>query len=407
MITNLIILLVLLVLSAFFSAAEVAFVSLTDAKVKSMVKRKLPRAKKIKKLLENPRRLLVTILIGNNIVNIASASLATIVASEMFQSAVLGITTGVMTLLILIFGEIIPKSYATNHNKKFAIFSSPVLGFLQFILWPFIIVFEWMTNLFAGKQKLESISEEELKIMAQTGAQQGTIEKEEKQMIERLFQFNDITAEDIMTPRVNMVYLEDEMKIEEAAKIIKKSVHTRFPVISETPDNIIGYVHSRDMLLAYMQDKEKASIKKLVIPILRVPQQMKIDDLLHEFQKKQVHIALVQDEFGGTEGITTLEDVLEELVGEITDEHDVEDNIIKRIDKNTILVSGDEQIRDINDFFNINLPGDPLDSIAEIILDKMGKAPRKNMVVDFDNVQCTIVEVKSKVIKKVMIEKRK
>jgi len=405
MTTNLIILLVLLVLSAFFSASEVAFVSLTNAKVETMVKRKVPRAKKIKKLKENPRRLLVAILIGNNIVNIASASLATMVASEMFQSAVLGITTGVMTLLILIFGEIIPKSYAANHNKSFAVLSSPILSVLVIIFWPFIVVLEWLANFFAGRQRPESISEEELKIMAHAGVKQGTIEKKERQMIERLFQFNDITAEDIMTPRVNMMYLEDTMTIEEAEDVIKSTPHTRFPVIKDTPDNIIGYVHSRDLLLAYIQDKENASIKNVVLPILRVPKQMRIDDLLQEFQKKQVHIALVQDELGGTEGITTLEDVLEELVGEITDEHDVEDDIIKRIDKNTIVVSGEEQLRDINDFLNVSIPGDPLDSIAEKLLEIIKKSPRKNMIVDLEKIKCTVVEVKNKVIKKVKIEK--
>ncbi|PLX26388.1 hypothetical protein C0581_04685 [Candidatus Parcubacteria bacterium] len=208
-----------------------------------------------------------------------------------------------------------------------------------------------------------------------------------------------------MTPRVNIEYLENTMTIEEAANTIKDNAHTRYPVIDETPDNIIGYVHARDVLLAFIQDREKKSIKNITNPILRIPQQMRIDDVLHEFQKKNTHITIVMDEFGGTEGIATLEDVLEELVGEIADEHDVEDNVIKRIDKNTIIASGDEQIRDINDFFNVQIPGEPLDTIAETVLNTLQKSPRKGMRAEIGNVTCSLEEVKKNVITKVRIAK--
>jgi len=406
MLTNLIILIILLILSAFFSATEVAFISLTDAKVSTMVKRRLPKAKLIRKLKSRPRRLLVAILIGNNVVNIAAASLATIVASDIFDSAVLGITTGVMTLLVLIFGEIIPKSYAANYPKKFAIFSAPILYAVQTVTLPAVVVFEVLTNLFAGKQKLEKVSEDELSAMVTAGKKQGTIEKDEAFMIHRLFKMNDINAEDIMTPRVQVESISDDISIEEAASMILKENHTRFPVSHDTIDNIVGLIHSRDILVAYNKDKESTAINKIIRPILKVPKQMLIDDLLREFQKKKTHMAVVLDEYGGTEGIVTLEDVLEELVGEIVDEHDVEDNIIKRVGKNIILASGDEQIRDINDFFNINLPGNPLDTIAEIILDEVKKAPRKNMEVEFENITCTVTEVKDEAITKVKVVKK-
>ena len=404
MITNIIILAILIALSAFFSASEVAYISLTEAKVDSMVKRKLPRAKLVKSLTGNSRRLLVTILIGNNIVNIASASLATIVASEFFESAVLGVTTGVMTLIVLVFGEILPKSYAANHPKKFAIFAARYIQFLSFIGRPVIVVFEWLTNMFAGEQTDERISEEELKAMAFASARQGAIEHGEGQMIQKLFQFNDITAEDIMTPRVDMMYLEDDMSVEDAVDVIKKNPFTRYPVVHETPDDVIGFIHSRDLLLAAAA-KKKTSLKKLMRPILHVPRQLPIDELLKEFQKKQTHMAVMTDEHGGTEGISTLEDVIEELVGEIADEHDVEDEVIKRIDKNTILVSGETPVRDINDFFNINLEGDPLDTIAEIMIVQTKKVPRKGMEVEFGDIVCKVESTKKKVIQTVVITK--
>ncbi len=405
MTTSIIILIILLALSAFFSAAEVAFVSLTDAKVETMVKRKLPRAKQIQKLKQNPRRLLVTILIGNNIVNIGSASFATVVAADLFASAVIGITTGVMTLLVLIFGEIIPKSYATNHNKKFAIFATPYLKLLQWITLPLVIIFEWLTNIFAGKHTQDNVSEEELKAMAIAAFKQGAIEEDEQAMIERLFKFNDITAEDIMTPRVKCIYLDAKMSIKDATKIVEKNPHTRFPVAEDSPDEIIGFAHSRDLLISYAHDAEQKSIKNIMHPILRVPKQMLIDDVLEEFQRSKTHIAVVMDEFGGTEGIITLEDVLEELVGEIADEHDIEDNIIKRIDKKTILVSGDEDIRDINDFLNVDIPGEDYDTIAQVILDNIKKAPRKNTKITLNNVEIKVESVKKRSIELVQIKK--
>ncbi len=405
MITNLIILVIFLLLSAFFSAAEVAFISLSDTKIDTMVKKGVKRAKKVQALKNNPRRLLVTILIGNNIVNIASASLATVVATGFFNSGAIGIATGIMTLLILIFGEIIPKSYAANHNKKFAIFSQPFLRGLQLILFPFVLIFEALTTMFAGKHAPEKISEEELRAMARAGAQQGTIEKGERAMIERLFLFNDITAEDIMTPRVQMAYIEDDVSIKDAAEYIKQHPHTRFPIVKDTPDNVTSFVHARDVLVSFLE-KKKSSLKNISHPILRVPKQLAIDDLLKEFQKAQVHLAVVLDEYGGTLGVVTLEDVLEELVGEITDEHDIEDNVMKRVDKHTIIVAGDENIRDINRFLNCNIPGDPYDTIAEIILDKTGKVPRKNTEVTLGNTTCTILLVKNRVISKVQVEKK-
>lgn len=399
------VLVIFLFLSAFFSAAEVAFLALSDAKVQSMAKRKLPRSKLIKKITKNRRQLLVTILIGNNIVNIASSSLATVVMANFFDSAVIGITTGVMTLLILIFGEIVPKSYANNHPKKFAIFSVRFLRLFQWITYPLVIVFEWITNLVAGKQVDERVSEEELRAIATASAKQGAIEKEEGKMIERLFAFNDISAEDIMTPRVHVVSIEDTDSIEEATDLIKENPFTRYPVTRESIDHIVGYVHARDILLAHHRDQENRPVKSIMHPIMAVPKQMPIDDVMKEFQTKQRHMAVVVDEYGGTEGIVTFEDIIEELVGEIADEHDINENTIQRIDKVTILVSGETDLRDVNDFLNCMIPGDDLDSIAEVMLDELQKLPRKGQKVELGNTRCTVVEVKNRRIQKVEVKR--
>lgn len=322
MIVNVIILIILLILSAYFSATEVAFISLTDAKVASMIKRKLPRANLIKKLKSQPRRLLVTILIGNNIVNIAAASLATIVAGDLFDSAVLGITTGVMTLLVLIFGEIIPKSYAANHNKKFAIFAAPALRMMQWSLYPLVAIFEWLTNLIAGQHQEERVSEEELRALAMAGAKQGTIEHDERAMIERLFSLNDLKAKDIMTARENIISIQHNISIDTANDIISNSHHSRFPIVDGTLDEVLGFVHAHDVLVAYHDESADRMVGDIVHPILKVPKGKRLDALLKHFRRKNLHMAIVQDSKKKTVGLITLEDVLEELVGEITDEHD-------------------------------------------------------------------------------------
>ncbi len=401
----LILLIILLLLSAFFSATEVAFLSLTEAKIDAMVEQKEKRSDLIKQLKKNPRRLLVTILIGNNIVNIAASSIATVVATELFASAAIGIATGVMTLLVLVFGEIIPKALATTHNKTMARFASPVLRLLQWIGFPLIVAFEAMTNLVAGKHTGEEISKEELAALTIASVEQGSLEKEEGAIMERVFEFSNITAEDIMTPRVHVVFIYDNTTIEEATETIEKSTHTRYPIAHDTPDKIIGYVHSRDVLLAFHRDKEHTSIKEILRPIIPVPKQMPIDEVMKQFQRNQAHMAVVVDEFGGTEGIVTFEDIIEELVGEITDEYDINEHMIQRVDKHTIIAAGNTDIRDINDFFNCEIPGDEFDTIAEIILDHLQKFPRKGEKVILGNTECTVLELRKNQIRKVRIIK--
>jgi len=208
-----------------------------------------------------------------------------------------------------------------------------------------------------------------------------------------------------MTPRVQMVTIPHDVTIDAAAEIIRQNPHTRFPIVKGTPDQVLGFVHSRDVLLAFEQEKEAADIKDILRPALQVPKQMRLDHLMREFQKKQTHMAVVLDEYGGTEGIVTFEDVIEELVGEIADEHDVNEHLIQRINKRTIIAAADEEVRSVNQFFNVAIPGDPLATLAEVLLDNLQTAPRTGMQVSFENVMCTIESVKKGVIEKVKIEK--
>ena len=312
---------ILLVASAFFSFSEIAFIKLTDAKVNAMVKARKRNSRLVKKLKLKSHRLLITSLIGNNVVNVGAASLATLIAESIFDSAVLGITTGVMTLLILVFGEVIPKSYANNHPERFASFAAPYLLFFYWIFLPATVMLEFISRRVAGKHKPDTVSEEELRAMAAIGMQQGTIDKEERELIERLFEFDDTKAGKIMTPKANMVSIDANMGIQEAAELVRMDLHTRFPVVKGSPENVIGFVHSKDIILA-TADGRKKTVENIMRSILKVPENTVVFNLLQEFQKKQAHMAVVVDKNGKTKGIVTLEDVLEELVGEITDEHD-------------------------------------------------------------------------------------
>jgi putative hemolysin len=376
------ILILFIFLSAFFSSAEVVFLSLSDAKVEAMIAFGRKRASLVKKLKAEPRSLLITILIGNNIVNIAATSLATVAFAKYFDSAVIGVTTGIMTLLILIFGEIVPKSFASSNAEVLSRSFAPVVLFFKNLFLPIVWATEKLTNIFIGRHKTEKVSEEELKSLAMTGVRQGTIEKNEGIMIEKLFEFNDISAEDIMTPRVELVYVLENSSIEDAAIKIEEHGRTRCLVVKDTPDKVNGFVHAQDLLLAFRREKEKDSVESLIRTIIFVPRQMLINNILKEFQKRKIHIAVVIDEYGGTEGVITLEDIIEELVGEIVDEHDIDDNLIKRVGKNEIVVSGSVDCRDVNRFLNIKISEDELETVADFVLETIKKIPTEGTTIE-------------------------
>ncbi len=398
-------LVILVFFSAFFSSAETAFLSLSDSKVNSLIKEGKRNANLIKKLKSDPRSFLITVLIGNNLVNIGAASLATVVFSHYFNSAVIGVTTAVMTTLVLIFGEIVPKSFATSNTVFLATTFAPVIMFLKKIFLPIIFILDKITILLVGGHKAEKVSEDELKALAMTGVEQGTIERNEGLMIENLFKFNDITAEDVMTPRVELVFVESGASIEEAAIEIENHGITRCLVVEGSPDKIKGFVHAQDVLLAFRENKEKEAVETIMLPIIVVPKQMIISNVLKEFQKRKIHIAVVLDEYGGTDGIITLEDTIEELVGEIIDEHDVDKNLMKRIGKNEVVVSGVTEVRDLNRFLNINFADDDLDTVSDVILSEIKKIPKEGMKIRIKDYECTIEKVENKIIKSIRIIK--
>jgi putative hemolysin len=356
--SEIIILAILIILSAFFSGSEVAIVSVNHVKARTLEKQGLPGSKALRRLKDNSRKTIITILIGNNIVNIAAASMATVIATEAYGSSGLGIATGVMTLVVLVFGEITPKTFASTHSDKVALAIARPIEILSYLLYPLIIFFEWV-SIFMSKlvkvKKHEPVTESEIKTMIEFGVEKKIIEPEEKYIMDRAFKFSEITAYEAMTPLKDAFVLNNRLNVKKALDKIIENGYSRVPVYTGSKKNITGVVFIKDILEVIHEKKYKKALKDVATEPLFVPKYIAIDDLFKVFQTKQRHIAIVKDD-ENVLGLVTLEDLLEELVGEITDESDVTPNTIIRVNKNTIVAHGNTLVTKINKFFNVALP---------------------------------------------------
>ncbi len=398
-------LVILLALSGLFSASETALFSLSRMKLRVLLRKKKRGAEAVQKLKEKPDRMIITILIGNNVVNIGAAALATAITINIFGSTGVGIATGIMTALVLVFGEIIPKSFASKHAVGFSLFMGRILLVLSYILYPIVVLLEAFTKVVTGKGGKSFLTEEEIKSLLEIGAEERVIEEREKELMKGVLQFNDITSEDVMTPRTEMFCLDGEMNITEAVRAVLKKPYSRIPVIEEDKDKVIGVLYVRDLLKMMEKGVKNTKIKTIAQLPFFVPKEVIISELFKEFQRRHVHIAIVVDEYGGTEGLVTMEDLLEELVGEIIDESDVSEELIKRIDKKTILVHPKTEIKDINDFFNIQLPEKAGLTVGVLMLKKLKKLPKRGSRVRIGKVILTVRKMGRKRIEEILIKK--
>ncbi|MDO5845534.1 MAG: hemolysin family protein, partial [Methanocorpusculum sp.] len=321
---NIVIFIVLLACSAFFSASEVALVSINRAKVKALADEGGKRGRRLERLKNNPDHFLITILIGNNIANVGASALATAVAIEVVGNAGVAVATGVVTFLLLVFGEIGPKTYTNHHQEKIALFVATPIYYLTGILTPFFKLYDFVRT--RGKKEAKAVpavTEEEIREWIDVGEMEGALEEDEKEMIYSVLRFNDTTAKEIMTPRPDVALIEDTATLEEAVTHLRETGFSRVPVYHEFTDNIVGTINFKDVFNVYSRsDRPKATVKSMMIDVYCVPESKKIDDLLRELQVRRVHMAIVLDEFGGFSGVVTFEDILEELVGDIMDESD-------------------------------------------------------------------------------------
>jgi CBS domain containing-hemolysin-like protein len=374
-----------------------------------MLSAKKKNAAVIAKLKDNPQKLITTILVGNNIVNIALSAIATKLALAIFGSSGVAIVVGILTFMILVFGEITPKSLAMTYSEEIAQWTARPLQILSFILFPIVILFENISRFvlyLAGSESKAEVTEEELRVMISMGAKDKVIEIKEKEFIEGVLEFNDITAREVMTPRVKMFALDGETKIKDILPAINRKGFSRIPVYKETTDRIIGVVHIKDILDAVAKKKRLKKMKSLITEPVFVSEHRVLSDIFKEMQEKRTHLAIVIDEYGGTEGIITLEDLLEEIVGEIMDESDLSPKMILRIDKNTIVAHGNTEVDKVNEFFNVNLPLDEkYNTLNGLFHHKLRRTPRKNDKIMLDGVTLTAKEVSKRKVLKVKLKK--
>lgn len=398
-----------IILSAFFSASEVALIAMTRAKVRTLVNESRPGSAALAMLKESPEHLLITILIGNNIVNVAAASLATAVAIRIFGDIGVGIATGFVVLVLLFFGEIGPKIYAARATDSFALTIAPVILALSRLFTPIIwLIIKVNPRLGSGRDSSEpAVTEEEIKEWIDVGKEEGTIEQDEQDMLYSVLEFGDTTAREIMTPRVDVILIEDTSSFEDAIRIFNETGFSRIPVFHDRIDNIIGILNVKDIFAAMVSRRKDSTIREVMYDPTFVPETKKIDDLLKELQVNRVQIAIVIDEYSSFVGIVTVEDILEELVGDIMDEHDQEEPEVQEIAPGVFVVDAQMWVVDVNERLSINLPTDEsYETIGGLVIDRLGHLPLhpgEKVEIPSENITLSVMQMHGRRIVKVKI----
>ena len=408
---QLIILFVLLIFSAFFSASETAIFSANKVKIRHLVEEGNRQAILTRRLLEQPGRSISTILIGNNVVNIGATALATALAISFFGSSGAGIATAVMSILILIFGEITPKTLASRRAEDFSLRVSRYILGLSKILLPLIYIFNLFTNILVklldGSHKEKHfITEEELRMLVNVGEEEGFIDEDEREMIDSIFEFDDTLVREVMVPRIDIDAVNVEETLENTIKLVLKAGRSRIPVYEQTVDNIIGVIYAKDLLQIFFEPmREKIRLKKVMRPAYYVPESKKVRDLFAELRKEKVHMAIVLDEYGGTAGLITIEDVIEEIVGDIQDEYDREEKAIEKLSDGSFLVDARTPIYEINEAMDLALPDDEFETISGLVFDHLGSLPAEGQKLKIDDLEIKIEKITGRRIGKLCLKK--
>lgn len=401
-------LIVLIFMSSYFSATETAFTSFNRIRIKNLANMGNKKAIRVLKISEKYDKLITTILIGNNIVNITSTSLATILFTMWFGSKHgVTISTIVMTILVLIFGEITPKTLAKKYPDSFVLSTVNIISFFNVILAPLNILFSLLRtilNKLTSKKSQPSMTEEELKTIIDEVENEGVINKHEGELIRSAIEFDDVCAEDIYTPRIDLVGVEIEDSIEQIKHTFIQNGYSRLPVYKESIDHIVGVIHEKDFYM--LINSKKDDIKSIVKNVLYIMPNKSISSLLRELQQSKSHMAIVVDEYGGTEGLVTLEDIIEELVGEIWDEHDEVLNYFKKIDDNNYLISCNADIEDMFEYLDLGIDyeDDDISTVNGWIIKSFDKIPSEGEKIIFENLEVTVTKAESKRVNEIMVK---
>ena len=404
---------VLIGLSGFFSGLEVALVGVRKSKVVQLFNEGKKGSKALHKLKMNPSWMMSSVNLGNNLVNVGASALATSLAIRLFGNDGLGIAVGIMTFLILIFGEITPKTYCNANSTKIALRYAPVLLAFSYIFYPVVKFFEIITKgvvkITGSSSTPPPITEEEIKGVIDQGLEEKALEKDEMELVHGALKFDDTVIRSVMTPRTKMFTLNSKMLLFEALPQINQMGHSRIPIYGNTLDDIVGFIHVRDVLKELEKDNKMTSLEKIAREPVFASQEKMVSGLLKEMKGRKTHMAIVVDEHGGVEGLVTLEDLLEEIVGEIEDETDLTRQAgFERIDQNTIVTNGDIEIDKINEIFKTKIPdGDDYASLNGLLHERLQDIPQEGNKIQVDELRIIVEKVSKNIPKKIRIEKIK
>jgi putative hemolysin len=405
--------------SAFFSGSEVALFSFDKKKLRDFKKEHRIVSGYVQSLLDNPRRILVTILLGNTIVNVAASIIAVMFAIEAAKSFHISVEVAlliqivILTIVLLFVGEVTPKLWASKYPGHFLLFASIPLYWIGVLVYPISKLLTDILKVATSKIDFDNsrtaLQGAEIKELASLGVEQGTIEEDEHDLIHGIVAFKTVTAREVMTPRVDIVAVSMETTFDEMITLINDCGHSRLPLYENSLDKIIGIIYSKD-LLPYLKSPElrkTISLKSICREALFIPETKMIKDLLHEFQEKNMHVGIVVDEYGGTAGLISLEDILEEIVGEIHDEYDEEENEIIKLSENSYMVLGKVSVDELNELlgYNFSSESDDYDTVGGFIFNQAGIIPKQGFHFTFSNYKFTVKEVSNNRVNKVLVER--
>ena len=404
---------ILIGLSGFFSGLEVALVGIRKSKVVQLFNEGKKGSKALHKLKMNPSWMMSSVNLGNNLVNVGASALATTVAMRLFGNDGLGIAVGIMTFLILVFGEITPKTYCNANSTKVALRCAPILLVFSYVFYPVVKFFETITNgvvrITGSSQTPPPITEDEIKGVIDQGLEENALEKEEMELVHGALKFDDTVIRSVMTPRTKMFVLNSKMLLFEALPQINQRGHSRIPIFGDTSDDIVGFIHVSDVLKELEKDNKMVSLEQIARKAVFVSQEKMVSSMLKEMKGRKTHMAIVVDEHGGVEGLVTLEDLLEEIVGEIEDETDVTKQVsYEKIDQDTIITNGEIEIDVINDLFKTNIPdGDDYASLNGLLHEKLQDIPQEGDKIEISELRIIVEKVSKNIPKRIRIERIK
>jgi CBS domain containing-hemolysin-like protein len=402
---------VLIGFSGFFSGLEVALVGTRNSKVNQLRKQKVKGSEALFKLKQNPSWMMSSVNLGNNLVNVGASALATSLAIRLFGNDGLGIAVGIMTFLILVFGEITPKTYCNANATKVALRFARVLLVFSYVLWPIVKLFEIITKsmvkLTGSSDTSPLITEEEIKGIVEQGLADKALEKDESDLVHGALEFDDTIIRTVMTPRTKMFTLPAKMLLFEALPLINQNVHSRIPIFGETNDDIVGFIHVKDILKELESDDKMKTLKQISRDPVFVSQEKTVSSLLKEMKGRKTHLAIVIDEHSGVEGLVTLEDLIEEIIGDIEDETDAPAKVDHYvIDKDTIETNGDIEIEKINSIFKSDLPeGDDYSTLNGLLHERLQDIPQEGDKLEIENIRIVVEKVTKNIPEKIRIEK--